>query len=325
MVAEIVFTNSISADFEQFLQKNKIETPIILVDSNTKNFCLPFLKLKQYHCIEIPFGENEKNWTNLSYILNQLLVLNAKRNSFLFNLGGGVVSDIGGLAASLYMRGIKFVNIPTTLLSMVDASIGGKTGIDFENRKNLIGSFNHPAKIFIDTVFLKTLADEQKASAFAEIIKLAAVYSKELFEDIENKEEIEVLIKKCALLKNEIVKLDFEDQNIRQLLNFGHTIGHALEAYYLELNQPILHGFAVAKGMLMELKLAEENGFISPIDSQKIKQLILKNIDVKEITHNEFLGLQKYLINDKKNNSENIRFSFPIEIGKGVFGAELII
>ena len=316
---ELVFTKTISESLKQYCSLNQIKNAVVLCDSNTKMYCLPLLSEFNFPVIECPSGEQSKSLEHVSFIINQLLSLNADRQTHLINLGGGMVSDLGGFVASIYKRGIPFINIPTSLLAMVDAGIGGKTGIDFLNYKNIIGSFNHPKAIFISTSFLKTLPKEEFTSAWSEIIKTAAVANMELFQSIENNTELDEIIKQCALTKSKLVEIDFKDQNIRQLLNFGHTIGHALESYHLELKKPIHHGFAVAYGMLIELKIALYIGNISKDEFERIRELIKIKLGFEIVEDDLFDFYSKYLAGDKKNNDSNISFSLPKSIGNGQY------
>lgn len=321
--AQLIYTQNIAETFSEYCQVRNVEQPIVLCDSNTSRFCLPLLKSEKIQLFEIPAGESNKNFDTLLYVLNKMQALEMNKESVLFNLGGGVVSDLGGFAASIFKRGIPYVNIPTTLLASVDAAIGGKTGIDFNHLKNHIGVFNHPQAILFTSEFLSSLDEGEYRSGYAEIIKSAVMLDASLFQKIQNNEAIEVLIKNCSELKGEVVKNDFKDLGERQKLNFGHTIGHALESYYLSINQPILHGLAVAKGMLFELELAFQMNHIEEREKEVIKALIVEKIKVKPIDYQEFNGMKPYLKSDKKNKSGKIVFSLPQQIGKGVYGIQL--
>jgi 3-dehydroquinate synthase len=320
----LLFSSSIREDFWSYCRVNAIEQPIILCDTNTLKHCLPLLGNQDlFRLICIPDGELNKSWEQLNELLQQLLVLNVNRNETLFILGGGVLTDIGGLSAALYQRGIPHVNIPTTLMGMVDAAIGGKTAIDFAGIKNFIGIVKQPETCIIAPVFLKTLPEIEYQSAWSEIVKVAIIDSLELWELIHMDASIETLIPFCAQHKYDLVQQDEHDKSVRQLLNFGHTIGHALESYYLSINQPILHGFAVAKGMLFEIDLAQKLNMISIEESKSMKLMIQTKVRVESINHNEFEGLKSFLIKDKKNINSNIVFSLPTGIGKGKWGIEL--
>jgi 3-dehydroquinate synthase len=280
---------------------------------------LPLLEGFNFQVIECPAGEQSKSFEQVAYVVNKLVDLNADRQTLLINLGGGMISDLGGFVASIFKRGISFINIPTSLLGMVDASIGGKTGIDFLNYKNIVGVFNQAKAIFISIDFLKTLPEDEFVSAWSEIIKTATIANGDLFNSIESNLELDEIIKQCALTKSKLVELDFKDHNIRQLLNFGHSIGHALESYYLELNKPIHHGYAVAYGMLIELKIAFHIGSIKQEEFDRIINLIRIKVGYEFIDDNLFDFYSKYLSGDKKNNDSNISFSLPKSIGNGQY------
>jgi 3-dehydroquinate synthase len=323
--SSIIHTLDIASSFESYCQTNQISHFVFLIDENTKQSCLPFFNHLNPIFINIKAGEANKTYQKLEYIIAQMSELGMQKNSVLINLGGGVISDIGGFAASIYQRGIRFINIPTTLMAMVDAAIGGKNGVDFNHLKNFIGVFNLPNAVLISPQFLKTLPQNEIESAWSEVIKMGIIYNQQLFNNIHNELDLYEIIKTCSNLKSEITLLDFRDQNIRQLLNFGHTIGHALESYYLSINQPILHGFAVAKGMLFEIDLAQKLNMISIEESKSMKLMIQTKVRVESINHNEFEGLKSFLIKDKKNINSNIVFSLPTGIGKGKWGIELSI
>lgn len=316
------FSVSIKEDFWAYCHLKGIDVPIILCDFNTKKYCLPILgDDKLFKIINIPAGEINKSIDQLNNILKQLLKHEIQRNDTLFILGGGVLTDIGGLAAALYQRGIPHVNIPTTLMGMVDAAIGGKTAIDFEGIKNFVGVVKQPETCLIDSVFLKTLPEKEVLSAWSEIVKLAIIDSIELWHLIENNTSVEQLISFCAQHKYKLVQQDLQDKSIRQLLNFGHTIGHAIEAHYLNKNTPVTHGYAIAKGMLFELYLAHYLHYItqSELDvmQEKILTLLLNNdqslgLDIHVLKHNVY--------KDKKNVGALLKFSLPHGIGKGNWG-----
>ena len=236
---------------------------VILCDTNTKKYCLPlveetFAGRVKLDVIEIGIGEVNKNIETVCDVWKSLLDLGLDRNSVIINLGGGVVTDLGGFAASTFNRGIDFINVPTTLLSQVDASVGAKTGIDFEGSKNQIGTFTNPKAVFIYEEFLNTLPPKEKLSGFAEVIKHALICDKVYWQQISSNglydnQNLATLIERSITIKQQIVQQDPLEQNIRKLLNFGHTIGHALESFSLQNDDtPLLHGECVAVGMICE-------------------------------------------------------------------------
>lgn len=275
--------------------------------------------------IVLPIGEKEKNIINLQKIWTHMADSHCDRQTLVINLGGGVIGDIGGFGASTYMRGVDFLNIPTTLLSQVDESIGGKTGIDFHSVKNLVGTFQSPIGVLIDTNTLNTLADSEFNSGFSEIIKTALIKDASFFDRISQKNlrdftdsQLEDIIAASCTIKADIVENDEAEQNTRKLLNFGHTIGHAVEALSLETHKPLLHGQAVAIGMIAESMLSHKMSLLTDQELQRITDTIthanlpktIKNISAQSV-------LQK-MQSDKKNNRGVIRFTLLKGIGNGI-------
>jgi 3-dehydroquinate synthase len=291
----------------------------ILVDENTKKHCLPILlasnpTLKKAKLIGIRSGEINKNLDSCQIIWNELSQSHFDRNSLLICLGGGVVCDLGGFSASCFKRGIDFMHIPTTLLSMVDASVGGKTGVDFQSLKNQIGLFSNPTQVIICPKFLETLNQRQLKSGFAEVVKHALIadqkYWKLLVETDIEKIDWQEIISRSVQIKNNIVVQDPFEKSLRKQLNFGHTIGHAIESHYLHSEQEILHGEAIALGMIIEAKMSK----ISQEDCNKIEQFLTENMELPALP--TFEEIEKWFIHDKKNSSGKIQFSLLISIGK---------
>lgn len=301
----------------------------ILVDENTHNHCLPVmlptLEIEApFEIIEIEAGEENKNIETATQLWEILSEMEADRKSLMINLGGGVITDLGGFVASTYKRGFKFVNVPTTLLSMCDASIGGKTGIDHQYLKNIIGTFALPEGIFFYPKFLETLKFEELRSGFAEMLKHGLIADEKHWNDLIAIEEIasefiEPYIKRSMEIKEEVVSQDFKEQNVRKTLNFGHTIGHAVESLFLKNGNLIPHGEAVALGMICEAHLAFLCGLIDVDDSSviisKIKRLF-PYIDISEFKNAAIIDL---MFNDKKNEDGNINFSLINGIGSCLF------
>jgi len=313
--------------FGKHLQE-KIESGsslFILMDENTKNYCRPkliddFPILKNANEILIKSGEQNKTLETCKHIWLKLIAHHADRNSLLINLGGGVISDLGGFAASCYKRGINFCNIPTTLLGMIDAAIGGKTGLDYQGVKNVIGSFSYAEKTFINPEFLTTLPERQLKSGYAELLKIALIADKLLWEQLHPKDIKDIAamtrrIKKAVRLKNKIVQNDPLENNIRKTLNFGHTLGHAIESYSLEHDiKPLNHGEAVAIGMICESWISKRKKMLSGSELDEIIfKLIRCSFSEKYSLH--FEGLLTYLKNDKKNFGQKINFSLLQGIG----------
>ena len=253
----------------------------ILVDENTKRNCLPKLpQLENSIIIEVTSGEINKSISSCNYIWEQLSEHNFDRDSLLINLGGGVIGDMGGFAASTYKRGIDFIQVPTTLLAMVDASVGGKLGVDFNGLKNQIGLFNNPESVLIFPEFLETLPENQLKSGYAEVVKHALISDNNLWEKIISVPFNEMnwgeIIETSINIKNKIVLSDPYEKGERKKLNFGHTFGHAVESYYLEKGTPILHGEAVLMGILLEVEIS----LVSQEQNNEIKNYILSNFSL---------------------------------------------
>jgi len=290
----------------------------ILVDENTKRDCLHKLpKIENAIIIEIKSGEEYKNISTCNFIWEQLTINNFDRNSLLINLGGGVIGDMGGFCATTYKRGIEFLHIPTTLLAMVDASVGGKLGIDFKGFKNQIGLFNNPKAVLISPEFLETLAESELKSGFAEVVKHALISDNSLWVKLKNTPftdlDWEDIIDTSVQIKNKIILADPFEKGERKKLNFGHTFGHAIESYYLEKGTPISHGEAVFMGMILETEISD----LSETDKNEIKNYILSNFALPYTPKKSYL--HKFLINDKKNQDGKINFTLLSGIGNCSF------
>jgi 3-dehydroquinate synthase len=300
----------------------------VLVDENTSHHCLPIIAhhLPQpYHTITLPSGESNKNINNVQYIWQQFLMQNADRQSIVIILGGGVLGDMSAFAASTYKRGIKFIHIPTTLLAMTDAAIGGKTAINFGDFKNVIGNFTPAYQTIIAPFFLKTLPFVQLLNGFAETIKHALICDKNMFEKLPKNntffqtQDINFdWLMPSVQIKQHIVNHDFTEQNQRKLLNYGHTIGHAVESHFLTTTNPLLHGEAIAIGMIIENFLAEHLQILSPNDAHTANNFIASHYrHILRTIH--YQNLEKYLLQDKKNQKTNINFSLIASIGSAVY------
>ena len=286
----------------------------ILVDENTKRDCLHKLpKIDSHIIIEVKSGEHNKTISTCNYIWDKLTENQFDKNSLLINLGGGVIGDMGGFCASTFKRGIHFIQIPTTLLSMVDASIGGKLAIDFKNFKNQIGLFNNPKTVLIYPDFLETLPKNILKSGFSEVVKHALIADRDLWNNISSKrfEDLDWLkiITTSVSIKNNIVLSDPYEIDMRKKLNFGHTYGHAIESFYLKKGTPVLHGEAVFAGMILETQLSN----LHPEEKLEIKNYILSNFSLPFFPKKS--DLLPFLINDKKNKLGKISFSLLNKIG----------
>mgnify|MGYP003643782191 CR=1 FL=1 len=300
----------------------------ILVDENTHNFCLaPFMAEihgdYEFEIIEIEPGEIHKNIETCTQVWEVLSELDADRKSLLINIGGGVVTDLGGFVASTFKRGIDFINVPTTLLSMVDASVGGKTGVDLGALKNQIGVINQPVMVLVISTFLNTLDDRQMQSGFAEMLKHGLIKDKTYWsklKSLNNLNEIDQLIYHSVTIKNEVVLQDPTEQNLRKILNFGHTLGHAIESYFLESKEHdlLLHGEAIAAGMILEGFISSELTNLSKEELDDIKHTFLSNYPKISFSNKDIENILALLKFDKKNSHGNVNFVLLESIGEPV-------
>lgn len=319
----------------KFLSKQNYSSVVVLTDTHTRKYCYPILKeiIEKYQPIEISIkpGEKHKNLDTCREIWHKMGLKGVDRNAVLINLGGGVVSDTGGFAAALYKRGIDCINMPTSLLAMVDASVGGKTGIDFNGFKNYLGVFQDPVLVVIDPFFLKTLPVNHLYAGWAEMLKHGFVADKKyLLHLVQHTtlEEIKLaqwkkMIKKSIAIKQAIVDKDPKDKGPRAILNFGHTIGHALETHYLLQEKDwLLHGEAVAIGMRQEAQISHVMGKLSKSDWLMIDYCLDKYYQPLFEKTSKVLAAKKwhkYLVQDKKNIAGKAYFSLLKKIGKGDF------
>ena len=279
------------------------------------NYLTKHLKTKELYIITLPDGEEYKNMESINYALERLFDAKFDRNSTLIAFGGGVIGDMTGFAASIFLRGIKFIQIPTTLLSMVDSSVGGKTGINNKYGKNLIGSFYQPEAVFIDTHFLSTLEKREFAAGMAEVIKMAVMFDKEFFENIKEATlSIEEIIKRSVEIKAQVVNLDEKEKGIRSVLNYGHTFAHVIEN---ETNyKKYLHGEAVAIGMVMANELSIELGYLTKAEAEDIKK-VLKNQNLPtDYKIKDINSFYEHFFLDKKTTDNKIKFIIPNHIGE---------
>lgn len=327
----VVFNDGFN-DLATLLAERNYAKVFVLTDRNTGEHCLPvFTKLMptdfSYDIIEVDPGEENKNIDFCIGVWKMLLDFGAERNSLMINLGGGVVTDLGGFAASTYKRGIDFIQVPTTLLSQVDASVGGKTGIDLDAVKNIIGTFTQPQAVYIHTDFLKTLDRRQLISGFAEMIKHGFIFDAEYFHDLKafdfDNPDSE-LIYRSVEIKNKVVTEDPKEMGLRKILNFGHTIGHAVETYSMENDaDPLVHGEAIAIGMICEAYLSHLHNGLAESQLEEIVTYIRSVFPPYELKTSSVDSLTEIMKNDKKNVNGRIGFSLLSEIGKCSFNLYL--
>lgn len=314
----ITFTSDIRSILNQVLSDFRPEEIFLLTDPTTRRLCLPLLdrtKFRDDHILTIESGETYKSIESVIYIWNALSRKGARRNSVLVNLGGGLITDAGGFAASCFKRGIGCINIPTTLLSQVDASVGGKTGINFNGLKNEIGTFSLPRQVLIDTVFLETLPFSEFLSGFGEMIKHALLAGGTHFESIlslhprqTDRKKFAKLLEASVRIKYDIVQQDPQETGVRKALNFGHTAGHALESAALAAGSPLSHGTAVAYGIIAELFLSvEKSGFDSGIYEKTVR--FIRQIYPPYTAVADTDSLYELMLHDKKNDRDGVNFT----------------
>lgn len=319
--------DNIWGDLNSCVQELNPYKIFILVDTNTKEFCLPyflsnFISNTQPTILEFHAGEGHKNIQTCLKLWEQLTEHGVDRNSLLINLGGGVVTDLGGFIACTIKRGIEFINIPTSLLAMVDASVGGKNGIDLNNIKNQIGVIKNPYSVFIDTSFLRTLPEKHMISGLAEMLKHGLIASEDYWKkiaqfDMERIDLISDLIWESIQIKNNIVSTDPFEKHKRKTLNYGHTLGHAIESFTLnESNRmQLLHGEAVAIGMILATYISSELMSFPKKKRDSITETILKFFKKQTFSQNDIKFILDYLIFDKKANNGNIHFVLLRDFG----------
>ena len=327
--ATVFFNSEVYKELNNYIKTNKPSKIFILVDTNTHDYCLPkFLERLEsgdinIEVMEMPNGEDHKTIDICTGVWEALSEYNADRKSVLINLGGGVVTDLGGFVASTYMRGITYINIPTSLLAMVDASVGGKTGVDLGSLKNQIGIINEGEIVGVDTSFLDTLPQNEMVSGFAEMLKHGLIYDKAYWNTLTHLENLDLsdldqLIYESIVIKNKVVTSDPKEQGLRKILNFGHTLGHAIESYFLENadKTPLLHGEAVAIGMLLETYLSTKVCGLSTQELEIISEGILKTFSKVEINKNDQKHIIDLLQYDKKNSHGIVKFVLLEAIGQ---------
>ncbi len=312
MIPDHIKIGDIEKILSKYISENNFSKIGFLVDINSANKCLSIIKQNikfDYQIITIEEGEENKCLSTCEKVWKELINKKFDRNSLLINLGGGVICDLGGFVASTYMRGIDFINIPTTLLSQVDASVGGKLGVDFQNLKNIIGIFREPNSVIVDTTFLNSLSERELKSGFAEVIKHCLIRDKEMFDKISrnhwNQNDWDEIVSHSISIKSEVVSKDLKESGLRKILNFGHTIGHAIESTYLNEKNKLLHGEAIAIGIICESFISYHHNKIDKSELEIITKYILKVYDLPKLDF--FDTIIKNTYHDKKNISQNIR------------------
>lgn len=310
-----------------FFQKRSYTRILVLADENTATLCYPLVKaaIPDHDLIQTTAGEEHKTLETCRIVWEQMTTRGLDRHSALVVVGGGVLGDLGGFCAATFKRGIDFVLLPTTLLAQVDASVGGKLGIDFMSFKNHIGVFCEPASTLICPVFLKTLPDRELRSGFAEVIKHCLISDKAMWDMLKQKghkdQNWQTLIPHSISFKASIVARDPRESGLRKVLNFGHTIGHALETYFLSSSNRLYHGEAIAAGMMAEADIAGRKQLLSPDEVTQIQTYLLSVYGRSpQADHQRVLDLMRQ---DKKNKGNRILMALPKGIGSAVWDVEV--
>jgi len=325
--SKIIYSRSVEKELKLWVEKYPAGKVFLateeIVDKIWVSELDNFFKSNGIKKVVIPAGENNKKIESVAKIWKFLSENGGDRKSLLINIGGGMLTDLAGFAATTFKRGIDFLNVPTTLLSQVDASVGGKTGINFNGLKNEVGTFKEPVAVIINTNFLKTIDKQNFISGFGEMIKHGLIYNSEHLNelkefDFENIDynALETIIKHSVNVKEYFVANDPTEQNIRKALNFGHTAGHAFESLAMQQNRPILHGYAVAFGMIVELFLSSKKCNFADKELKSITEWLVNIYGKFVITKNDYNQLFELMTHDKKNELGRINFTLIPKIGE---------
>jgi 3-dehydroquinate synthase len=325
---KVIISSDLETDLEQFLATLKYDKLFILTDTNTNDKCYPLIKdissLQTARLICIPAGDTYKSPEQLSAIWQIFSNEGASRNSLLINLGGGMITDLGGFAGATFKRGLQTLNIPTTLMASVDAAVGGKTGVNFNGLKNEIGSFYPPVCVFIDCNFLRTLDRDNFLSGYAEMIKHALISSMETYTSVLSFDWgkpvdyalLNRMVAQSVAIKERIVEEDPKEKGIRKALNFGHTVGHAIESLSFRNNAPLLHGHAVAAGIVCELYLSYKQCNFPPDKLTQTTYYIKEYYPPFFFDCKAYDSLYEWMTHDKKNENGIINFTLLSDIGQ---------
>ncbi len=330
---DIHLVESAGQAFNEWIKDKTYSSIFVFMDENVMEHCWPILSndsniLKEAELIVIPPGESQKDIEMAHQLWQTLLEYGADRKALWVNLGGGMVSDLGGFVASTYKRGIDFVNIPTTLLSIVDASVGGKTGVNLGHFKNQVGLFNNPKALWVQADFLATLDQRQILSGWAEMLKHAIIADKNQWTKL--KEIYELKSHKMApyliesiRVKRDIVEEDPLEKNVRKKLNFGHTIGHAIESWSLKNdNDPLLHGEAIAIGIVCESYLSVKKKLLPKSDFEEILSVFKTFFNKYKINEEFMQQIDRLLNHDKKKEGNKLNLTFANQIGQSIINQD---
>lgn len=325
----IILTQTPGPELSHFLAQQKYSKILVLADENTQKECYPLISdsLPVHGVLTVDSGEENKILETCEAIWQTMTDEKLDRHAVMIILGGGVLGDMGGFCAATYKRGIDFILIPTTLLAQADASIGGKLGIDFNNFKNHIGVFKQPALTLLHPGFLKTLPENELRSGFAEVIKHALISDQKLWEEIRNRDlkdqNWNALLKHSAEFKYSVIAQDPYEKGLRKILNAGHTVGHALESYFLAAGNKILHGEAIAAGLIAEAWLASKKQLLDERSLREITGYILRVFGKLEIPENALPDIAALCLQDKKNKGNSVLGVLPDGIGNAKWDVEI--
>lgn len=318
----IHFTTAIRSTLKEVLHARSYSKLVVLTDVNTQQHCLPLIQdllPSDAVLITVPAGEQFKTLETCASIWNQMTEAVLDRQALMLNLGGGVIGDMGGFCASVYKRGIPFITIPTTLLSQVDASVGGKLGIDFMGFKNHLGVFQLPETVLIDPTFLETLPQRELRSGYAEVLKHGLIRDAGFFRSLPStvweKQDWARVIRHSVGIKKAVVEVDPKETGLRKILNFGHTIGHAVESFYLPSSKPLLHGEAIAMGMIAEGFLSFEKIGLSYEELNELSTKLLTVFGKVNLESKDLDSILNLCAQDKKNEGSTQLFTLLPSIG----------
>lgn len=327
---KLIFTQQATEAIDTVVNELNPKKIFVLVDSNAAYFVLPTLQtgcdsVRSATVINIPAGDVNKGLDSAQIVWKALTDAEASRHDLLINVGGGMVTDLGGFAAATYKRGIRFINVPTTLLGAVDAAVGGKTGINFGGYKNQVGVFCNAQAVIISTTFFSTLTKVELLSGYAEMIKHAMLTGEKAFADIlaydisdapGDNEDLLTLLKDSVTVKQNIVAADPTEKGLRKALNFGHTIGHAFESFAMQQGAPIPHGFAVAYGMVVETILSHIHQGFPSAQLHTLAKYVTNHYNAMHITCEDYPELLRLMQQDKKNDTSS-QINFTLLHGLG--------
>ena len=325
MPDNVTLTNNLAETLVALLQNYSFSQLGVIVDENTERACYPLIRplLPEHTVGRIRSGERHKNLMTCTQLWEWMTEARFDRQALLLNLGGGVIGDMGGFCAATYKRGLRFVNLPTTLLSQVDASVGGKLGIDFQGYKNHIGLFQDPLRVIIHPKFLETLPPAELRSGFAEVIKHSLIADADYWPVVRQtpmkKQDWPAVIAHSVALKARVVAQDFREGGVRKILNFGHTIGHAIESHYLDTDEHLLHGEAVAVGMVAETYLSQKHCGLPPDQAHEITAFLLATYGHRPVPETSFDAIVALAQQDKKNKQSQVQCSLLEKIGAATF------